>query len=413
MRTHQEEIKVSSPVPTKSSEMKKITIHKGKEKSLLRYHPWVFSGAICKKDKGIQNGEIVEIYDFAGNFLALGHYHDNSIAARIFSFENLPPDYTFWKDKFIQAVNFRRSIRLLNNPDTTMFRLINGEGDGLPGLIIDMYDGNAVIQFHAYGMYQLRDTFVQILKELFPDIKAIYNKSGLTLTETEDFKPSDELLYGELGPIVAKENGIRFNIDVVGGQKTGFFIDQRDSRAMVGHLAQGHRVLNMFCYSGGFSTYALRGGATHVDSVDISRKAIELTEANIALLGTDAQQRHTSHCEDVFEFLEKMPNNAYDLIVLDPPAFAKHHRVKEQGIKGYRSINRKAMEKLQPGGLLFTFSCSQAISIEDFRTIAFSAAAMEHKRVRIVQQMQHAIDHPVNIYHPEGDYLKGLLLAVE
>jgi len=393
--------------------MKKIIINKGKEKSLLRYHPWVFSGAIGKKDRNIQNGEIVEIYDYAGQFLATGHYHENSIAVRIFSFEQKQPDYHFWKEKFVQAANFRRSMQLLNNPDTTMFRLINGEGDGLPGLIIDIYDDNAVMQFHAYGMYLLRDTFVQILRELFPDLKSIYNKSGLTLAETEGFKPTDELLYGELRPIIAKENGISFNIDVAGGQKTGFFIDQRESRAMVGHLSRGHRVLNMFCYSGGFSTYALRGGASHVDSVDISRKAIELTEANIALLGEDALQRHTSYCEDVFEFLEKMPNNAYDLIVLDPPAFAKHHRVKEQGLKGYRNINRKAIEKLQPGGLLFTFSCSQAISIEDFRTITFSAAAMEHKKVRIVHQMQHAIDHPVNIYHPEGNYLKGLLLAVE
>lgn len=393
--------------------MKKVILYKGKEKSLLRFHPWVFSGAVAKVDKNIQNGDIVEVCDNSGNFLAIGHFHDNSIAVRVFSFEPVEPNYGFWKEKVQKALAFRLSIGLINNPETTMFRLVNGEGDGLPGLIIDIYDGNAVMQFHAYGMFLLKDTFVQILRELFPDIKSIYNKSGLTLTDAEDTKAEDELLYGEISKIIGRENGIGFNIDVPGGQKTGFFLDQRDSRKMVGELAKGHRVLNMFCYSGGFSAYALRGGAEHVDSVDISRKAIELTDANIALLGEDAVRRHSSYCEDVFKFLENMPDHAYDLIVLDPPAFAKHHRVKEQGIKGYRNINRKAMEKLQPGGLLFTFSCSQAISIDDFKTIAFSAAALEHKNVRIVHQMQHAIDHPVSIYHPEGNYLKGLLLAIE
>ncbi|MCQ2275692.1 MAG: class I SAM-dependent rRNA methyltransferase [Bacteroidales bacterium] len=393
--------------------MKKVILYKGKEKSLLRFHPWVFSGAVAKVDKNIQNGDIVEVCDNSGNFLAIGHFHDNSIAVRVFSFEPVEPNYGFWKEKVQKALAFRQSIGLINNPETTMFRLVNGEGDGLPGLIIDIYDGNAVMQFHAYGMFLLKDTFVQILRELFPDIKSIYNKSGLTLTDAEDTKAEDELLYGEVSKIIGRENGIGFNIDVQGGQKTGFFLDQRDSRKMVGELAKGHRVLNMFCYSGGFSAYALRGGAEHVDSVDISRKAIELTDANIALLGEDAVRRHSSYCEDVFKFLENMPDHAYDLIVLDPPAFAKHHRVKEQGIKGYRNINRKAMEKLQPGGLLFTFSCSQAISIDDFKTIAFSAAALEHKNVRIVHQMQHAIDHPVSIYHPEGNYLKGLLLAIE
>lgn len=393
--------------------MKRIILHKGKEKSLLRFHPWVFSGAVAKMDRGIGNGEIVEVCDHTGAFLALGHYHDNSIAVRVFSFEPVTPDYDFWRDKLLRAYRFRQSIGLTDNPDTTMYRLVNGEGDGLPGLIIDLYDGNAVLQFHSFGMYQLRDVFVQCLHELFPDLQSIYNKSGLTLGETEQFTPEDELLFGELGAVRAKENGIAFNIDIQGGQKTGFFLDQRDSRAMVGELSRGRNVLNMFCYSGGFSTYALRGGAAHVDSVDISRKAIELTEGNIQLLGGDAPQRHTAYCKDVFAFLEEMPSQQYDLIVLDPPAFAKHHRVKEQGIKGYRNINRKAMSKLKPGGLLFTFSCSQAISIDDFRTIAFSAAAMENKNVRVVHQMQHALDHPVSIYHPEGDYLKGLLLAVE
>ncbi len=392
--------------------MKKIILHKGKERSLQRFHPWVFSGAIAKAGRDIQNGEIVEVCDHFGNFLALGHFHDNSIAVRVFSFEPIEPTYEFWKGKVENALAFRRTIGLVNNSETSMFRLVNGEGDGLPGLIIDIFNGNAVIQFHAYGMYLLKETFVQILKELLPDLKSIYNKSALTLSDDGEKITEDELLYGEMDEIVAMENGIGFHIDIPGGQKTGFFLDQRDSRKMVGELAKGHRVLNMFCYSGGFSAYALRGGAAHVDSVDISRKAIELTDANIALLGEEAAHRHTSYCEDVFKFLDNMPDHAYDLIVLDPPAFAKHHRVKEQGIKGYRNINRKAMEKLQPGGLLFTFSCSQAISMEDFRTIAFSAAALAHKSVRVVHQMQHALDHPVSIYHPEGDYLKGLLLEV-
>lgn len=394
--------------------MKKIFLHKGKERSLLRFHPWVFSGAVARVERDVEDGDIVEVNDAAGNFLALGHFHDSSIAVRIFSFEPVEPNYGFWKNKILNALAFRRSIGMLDNPETTMFRLVNGEGDGLPGLIIDMYDDNAVLQFHSYGMFLLKDVFVRILREVFPNIKSIYNKSRLTLSENEsDSQQMDELLYGELDAVVGKENGIRFNIDIQGGQKTGFFLDQRDSRKMVGDLAKGHRVLNMFCYSGGFSTYALRGGAEHVDSVDISRKAIELTDSNVALLGPDAVKRHTSYCEDVFKFLENMPDGNYDLIVLDPPAFAKHHRVKEQGIKGYRNINRKAMEKLKPGGLLFTFSCSQAISMDDFKTIAFSAAAMEHKTVRVVHQMQHAIDHPVSIYHPEGSYLKGLLLAIE
>ncbi len=393
--------------------MKSIYLHRGKEKSLLRFHPWVFSGAIDKMSPKIQNGDIVEVYDYSGKFLAMGHYHDNSIAVRIFSFEQVEPTYAFWREKIANALHFRRTIGLLDHPNTNMFRLVNGEGDGLPGLIIDLYNGHAVLQFHSQGMYQLKETFVQILRELLPNIHSIYNKSALTLSEEGKNGVNGELLYGTLGKLIGLENGISFHVDIPGGQKTGFFLDQRDSRKMLGELPAGRHVLNMFCYSGGFSTYAIRGGAAHVDSVDISRKAIELTNANVALLGNGATERHTAHCEDVFQFLEKMPNHTYDLIVLDPPAFAKHHRVKEQGIKGYRNINRKAMEKITPGGLLFTFSCSQAINLDDFKTIVFSSAALAHKNVRVVHQMQHALDHPVSIYHPEGNYLKGLLLEVQ
>ena len=392
--------------------MKRIFLQKGKDKSVCRYHPWVFSGAIGKTDRGIANGDIVEVCDHDGNFLALGHYHHNSIAVRIFTFDHTTPDYGFWKSKVENALRFRQHIGLADNPDTTMFRLVNGEGDGLPGLIIDIYDGNAVLQFHSYGMYLLQDTFVRILRELLPNLKSIYNKSGLTLTEDGEPPMDEGLLFGTMNDIIGLENGIRFHIDIPGGQKTGFFLDQRDSRALVGQLAKNCRVLNMFCYSGGFSAYALRGGATHVDSVDISRKAIDLTEQNIALLGEEAASRHAAYCEDVFKFLDNTPDRNYDLIVLDPPAFAKHHRVKEQGIKGYRNINRQAMRKLTPGGLLFTFSCSQAISQDDFKTIVFSAAAMEHKNARIVHRMQHALDHSISIYHPEGEYLKGLAVEI-
>lgn len=391
--------------------MKKIILHKGKEKSLLRFHPWVFSGAVARMDRGIANGDMVEVCDHDGNFLALGHYHNSSIAVRIFSFEQMTPTYDFWKTKVENALRYRQRIGLVNNPDTNMVRLVNGEGDGLPGLIIDVYDGNAVLQFHSYGMYRLQDTVVQILRELLPSLKSIYNKSSLTLDDEGTDATNDGLLFGELGEVIGKENGIPFRIDIPGGQKTGFFLDQRDSRALVGRMAKDCRVLNMFCYSGGFSAYALRGGAAHVDSVDISRKAIDLTEQNIALLGEEAISRHSAYCDDVFKFLDNTPDHSYDLIVLDPPAFAKHHRVKEQGIKGYRNINRQALRKLTPSGLLFTFSCSQAISQDDFRTIVFSAAAMEKKSVRITHHLQHALDHPISIYHPEGEYLKGL--AVE
>lgn len=392
--------------------MKKIILHKGKEKSLLRFHPWVFSGAVAKMDRSITNGDIVEVCDHDGNFLALGHYHDNSIAVRIFSFEPIEPNYAFWKEKVANALRFRQSIGLVGNPDTSMFRLVNGEGDGLPGLIIDFYDGNAVLQFHAYGMYLMKDIFVRILRELIPDLKSIYDKSSLTLSESETRDHNDGLLFGQLDTVVGTENGIRFNIDIPGGQKTGFFLDQRDSRALVGSMSRNRHVLNMFCYSGGFSAYALRGGAAHVDSVDISRKAIDLTTQNIAMLDPEAVRRHTAVCNDVFKFLDETPDHTYDLIVLDPPAFAKHHRVKEQGIKGYRNINRQALRKLTPGGLLFTFSCSQAISADDFQTIVFSAAAMEGKSVRVVHRMQHALDHPISIYHPEGEYLKGLMVEL-
>ncbi len=392
--------------------MKRVFLHKNKEKSLSRFHPWIFSGAIDRTEHGISNGDIVEVCDAEGNFMATGHFHNSSIAIRIFSFEPCVPDYNFWKQKAGQALQLRTALGLAGSKETTMFRLVNGEGDGLPGLVIDLYGAHAVLQFHSIGMSRLKETFTQIIKELFPDIQSIFSKSSLTLADGGG-ECCDELLYGTTEPTIALENGIPFHIDIAGGQKTGFFLDQRDSRALVGKYAHGRTMLNMFCYSGGFSAYALRGGAHRVDSVDISRKAIDLTNQNIALLGKNAESRHASYCEDVFSFLDRMPQRRYDLIVLDPPAFAKHQRIKEQGLKGYRNINRKALEKICPGGLLFTFSCSQAVSMDDFKTVVFSAAAIERKNIRVLHHLQHAPDHAYSIFHPEGNYLKGLLLYVE
>lgn len=389
----------------------RITLRPGKEKSLQRRHPWVFSGAIARKDKDLHDGDIVEIYDAHNQYLATGHYQPTTIAVRIFSFEQRNINRDFWREKLLNAIDFRKSI-LLPNPQTNMYRLVNGEGDGMPGLIIDVYGHHLVMQVHSMGMYRLHKTIAELLTELIPDVKSVYLKTAMD--EADDLETTNEgWIFGHPdGDVIGMENGILFKIDIEHGQKTGFFLDQRDSRAMVGEFAKGKRVLNMFSYSGGFSLYALRNGAEHVDSVDISQKAIDLVEENVQLMGGDYAQRHNAVCEDVFAFLDRMPANTYDLIVLDPPAFAKHHRVKEQGIKGYRNINRKTMEKIRPGGLLFTFSCSQAISRDDFQTLTFSAAALAGRNARVVRRLQHAACHPVSIFHPEGDYLKGLMLEI-
>jgi len=396
-----------------SSTLPRITLRPGKEKSLQRRHPWVFSGAIASKDKDLHDGDIVEVYDAQRQYLATGHYQPTTIAVRLFSFEQRSIDRDFWREKLLNAIEFRRKI-LLPNPQTTMYRLVNGEGDGMPGLIIDVYGRHLVMQVHSMGMYRLREILAELLTELIPDTQAICLKTAIETDEEGATTLDSGWIYGQPdAEVIASENGILFKMDILNGQKTGFFLDQRDSRAMVGELAKDRTVLNMFSYSGGFSLYALRGGAQHVDSVDISQKAIDLVEENVRLMGGDFAQRHNAVCEDVFAFLDRMPDHYYDLIVLDPPAFAKHHRVKEQGIKGYRNINRKTMEKIRPGGLLFTFSCSQAISRDDFQTLVFSAAALAGKNVRVVRHLQHAPCHPVSIFHPEGEYLKGLLLTVD
>lgn len=393
--------------------MKRITLQKGKEKSLLRYHPWVFSGAVARQDKDIAEGDIVEIYNSDNQYLATGHYHHSSTCVKVFSFAQVEPDERFWTAKLAQALAYRRSLGLADNPETNAFRLVNGEGDFLPGLIIDWYNGNVVLQFHSFGMYRLRDTFVKALQNLFGDkIQSIYDKSSATLTDGNGQPPADQLLYGSFDEVLVRENGVPFYIDIIRGQKTGFFLDQRENRHLVGTYAADRDVLNLFCYSGGFSGYALAGGARHVDSVDISKKAIELTEKNIAEMGAAYAERHGAFAENVFDFLENVPDESYDVVVLDPPAFAKHYKVKEQGIKGYRNLNRLAMRKVRRGGFLFTFSCSQAISKDDFQTIVFSSAAMEGFPCRVVRHLEAGADHPVDIFHPEGSYLKGMLVQL-
>ena len=394
--------------------MKKIILQKGKEKSIERFHPWIFSGAVKRQDKDLNVGDIVEVFDAEGHYLATGHYHPSSICVRIFSFDQVNPGKEFWKRKIENALHYRQNLNFFHRPDLTIFRLINGEGDGLPGFIADWFDGNVVFQFHSYGMYLLREVFRDIFKEIFGmELLSIYDKSSATLLDCPDLEIADEWLYGSSNEIIVKEYGIPFRVDVVNGQKTGFFIDQRENRRLVGKFSQGRKVLNMFCYSGGFSLHALAHGAELVHSVDISKKAIELTKDNASLLGHEVCRRHEAYAEDVFEFLNAMPNGFYDLIILDPPAFAKHYKAKEQGLKGYRNINKRAMEKIKCGGLLFTFSCSQAISREDFQTMLFSAAALAHKEVRILKHLEQGIDHPTDIFHPEGSYLKGLLVEVQ
>ncbi|MDL2308364.1 class I SAM-dependent rRNA methyltransferase [Bacteroidales bacterium OttesenSCG-928-C03] len=392
--------------------MKKIVLQKGKEKSLQRFHPWVFSGAIHKSDHFLNEGEIVEVLDYNGNYIATGHYHNNSIAVRVFSFQQVEPDLAFWKMKIGNAISYRKLLGFFDNLQTNMFRLINGEGDDLPGLIVDWFDGVVVIQFHSVGMYLLKDIIVSVLQDLLEGkLKAIYNKSATTLPDIKGVSVEDEVLFGNFDEVIVKENGNSFYIDILKGQKTGFFIDQRENRALVGEYAKGKKVLNLFCYTGGFSIYALANGAKEVHSVDISKKATDILRANTALI-PDVEKKHEIFTDNVFDYLENIPADYYDLIVLDPPAFAKHHKVKEQGIKGYRNINRKAMEKIKKGGLLFTFSCSQAISKDDFQTLLFSSAVMEGKSVKVMKQLQQAVDHPVNIYHPEGNYLKGFMLHI-
>jgi 23S rRNA (cytosine1962-C5)-methyltransferase len=393
-------------------EFAKVILKPGKEQSLLRFHPWVFSGAIHSVSGEIEEGDIVEVLDHNKNFLAIGHSQIGSIAVRIFSFSPAVPDESFWVEKIRKALEVRKKAGLFNNPDTNAYRLIYAEGDGMPGLIVDIYNQTAVMQIHTVGMYLIKEMLTNALREVLgSDLKAVYNKSEGTIPFKADIDAKNGFLFGKSDDKTALENGLKFNVDYEKGQKTGFFVDQRENRALLERYSKDKKVLNLFCYTGGFSFYALRGGASLVHSVDSSERAIELTNHNIAL-NFPQETRHEAFAEDAFKFLNQ-PKEDYDLIILDPPAFAKHLNVVPNALQGYRKLNARAIDKIKPGGIIFTFSCSQVISRDAFRKSVFSAAAKTGRNVRILHQMEQPADHPVNIYHPESEYLKGLVLFVE
>ncbi len=390
---------------------RKIILKKGKEESLRRFHPWVFSGAIQSIDEGIEEGETVRVVTRDGSFIAVGHYQQGSIAVRVLSFSDVEIDDDFWHARLLSAFQMRQSIGIADSPSNNTYRLVHGEGDNLPGLIIDVYGDTAVMQAHSIGMHLARKTVAEALVQVMETrIANVYYKSETTLP----FMTADDMngfLYGGSDNNVAQENGLQFRVDWLKGQKTGFFVDQRENRSLLERYAQGKRVLNMFCYTGGFSFYAMRGGAQLVHSVDSSAKAIELTRENVNL-NFPGDSRHEAFCEDAFKYLEQAGDN-YNLIVLDPPAFAKHRGALHNALKGYTRLNQKAFEKIERGGILFTFSCSQVVTKDHFRNAVFTAAALAKRQVRILHQLHQPADHPVNIYHPEGEYLKGLVLYVE
>lgn len=394
--------------------MKKIILRKGKEESLQRFHPWIFSGAIhhTECDVPLEEGDIVEVLSFDGQFLAIGHWQIGSIAVRVLTFKKQPINHAFWTKRFSAALDVRKAIGVAGREDNDIYRLVHGEGDNLPGLVVDVYGSTAVMQAHSVGMHVCRNDLANALKDVMgEDLKAVYYKSETTLPFKAQLGQENGFLWGESNDDVARENGLQFHIDWLKGQKTGFFVDQRDNRSLVEHYAKGRKVLNMFCYTGGFSVYAMRGGAELVHSVDSSAKAVELVDANMHL-NFPNDHRHEAFAEDAFRFMVDMQEK-YDLIILDPPAFAKHKDALRNALRGYTKLNAKAFEKIKPGGILFTFSCSQAVNKDNFRTAVFTAAAMARRKVRILHQLHQPADHPVNIYHPEGEYLKGLVLYVE
>ncbi len=392
--------------------MKQVYLKRGKEESLLRFHPWVFSGAIQYADKDIEEGEIVRVLSNQGDFIAIGHYQIGSIAVRVLSFEDIPIDAAFWRSRLTSSLKMRQAIGIADNPDNNTYRLVHGEGDLLPGLVIDVYGKTAVMQAHSVGMHVCRMDIAQQLKMVMGDrLENIYYKSETTLPFKAGLGQENGFVYGGSEDNIAVENGLKFHVDWLRGQKTGFFVDQRENRSLLEKFAKGKRVLNMFCYTGGFSFYAMRGGAQLVHSVDSSAKAIELTNRNVEL-NFPADNRHQAFCEDAFKYLEEA-GDQYDLIILDPPAFAKHRGALHNALKGYTRLNNKALQKIQPGGILFTFSCSQVVTKDNFRNAVFTAAALAKRKVRILHQLHQPADHPINIYHPEGEYLKGLVLYVE
>ncbi len=397
---------------------KTVHLKKGKEESLGRFHPWVFSGAIHHIDGTPEEGDVVRVVSAEGRFLAVGHIQIGSIAVRVLSFEDIAIDRTFWKQRLCAAYDVRKSIFPQWSKDngqlTNAFRLVHGEGDGLPGLVVDVYDRTAVMQAHSVGMHVSRCEIADALAEVLDGIvDNIYYKSETTLAYKASEDGGNGFLKGGLATAsdIATENGLKFHVDWLGGQKTGFFVDQRENRALLERYSQGRKVLNMFCYTGGFSFYAMRGGAELVHSVDSSSRAIDITRANVEL-NFPGDARHEAYAEDAFKYLDRM-GDQYDLIILDPPAFAKHKDALRNALMGYRKLNAKAFEKIRPGGILFTFSCSQVVTKDNFRTAVFTAAAMSGRRVRILHQLTQPADHPVSIYHPEGEYLKGLVLYVE
>lgn len=396
------------------SNNKKIYLKKGKEESLLRRHPWVFSGAIGRVSEQVEEGEIVDVLSSAGEFIARGHSQVGSIAVRVLSFEQEEIDQQWWNARIASALAVRRTLGLTDDPQTTCYRLVHGEGDNLPGLVVDIYGSTAVVQCHSVGMYLSLDSIVAALRENYGDsLSAIYNKSSQTMPYKAEVEVEDGYLWGSgEGEEVVLEGGHKFAVNWAKGQKTGFFIDQRANRALVAKYAKGRNLLNTFCYTGGFSIYALAGGAKSVTSVDSSGLAVELVGRNVALNFPEGAP-HRSAAMDTFDFLRTTKDGEYDLIILDPPAFAKHHKVLGNALQGYKRLNARAMEKIAKGGILFTFSCSQAVSKEQFRLAVFSAAAIAGRKVRILHQLTQPTDHPINIYHPEGEYLKGLVLYVE
>ncbi len=391
---------------------KSIHLKKGKEDSLKRFHPWIFSGAINYMDEGIAEGEVVRVFTFSGDFIAIGHYQIGSIAVRVLSFSDVDIDREFWHSRLQSALDLRKNLGLIDNPANTTYRLVHGEGDNLPGLVIDCYNETAVVQAHSVGMHVSRNEISDVLLEVMGErIKHVYYKSETTLPYKADLSQENGFLHGGTDDNIAMENGLQFHVDWLKGQKTGFFVDQRDNRSLLEKFSKGKKVLNMFCYTGGFSVYAMRGGAEIVHSVDSSAKAIELTDRNISLNFPD-DHRHQSFCEDAFKFLDAN-DNKYDLIILDPPAFAKHRGALHNALKGYMRLNAKGFEAIKKGGILFTFSCSQVVTKDNFRNAVFTAAAQAGRKVRILHQIHQPADHPINIYHPEGEYLKGLVLYVE
>ncbi|WP_019036423.1 class I SAM-dependent rRNA methyltransferase [Prevotella amnii] len=399
---------------------KKVYLKKGKEDSLLRFHPWIFSGAIKTMEEEIKEGEVVCVLNNQGKFIAIGHYQVGSIAIRVLSFEEVYVDESFYENRLFSAFEARKAIGVINKTtqkgisknNNTTFRLVHGEGDNLPGLIIDIYGNTAVMQAHSVGMHVDRHLITNALINIMGDnLNSVYYKSETTLPYKANLGQEDGFIYGYTDNNIAIENGLLFHIDWIKGQKTGFFIDQRENRKLLEFYSKDRSVLNMFCYTGGFSVYAMRGGAKEVHSVDSSAKAIELTNKNIEL-NFPKDKRHAAFCEDAFKYLDEH-DDKYDLIILDPPAFAKHRNALKNALRGYTRLNLKGFEKIKKKGILFTFSCSQAVTKDYFRQAVFTAAAQAGRKVRILHQLHQPADHPINIYHPEGEYLKGLVLYVE